>query len=180
MPISPNITAICPSCSVSWTAGIGGSLSWTATAGTPTSGSGSPFIWGAPASGVVRISVTNGSLTEIRDVQVVTFTFFQDPSIVVEGSMDDITVLHQMENGSRAGRRKSKAKRRWELTFRSRTVSEYDTAVALFNNVGKLEPFLMLDPITQLNTAYYFDSGISVKYGGRSCDVTYAFRILEA
>lgn len=162
-----------------WTTNLGGTLSWTATGGTPTSGSGSSFSWGAPASGVVRISVSNGSLSAYRDVLVVTYSTTVKASIPLDGSVDDITLTHTMESGGRKGRRKASPKRRWELAFRKRTVTEYNTVVSLFNTVGKLEPFLMADPVTNVNTAWYFDSAISVRYN-KDCSVEYSFRVVEA
>ena len=178
--ILPEKNAVLPSSATNWTTDLGGSLSWTASGGTPTSGSGTPFIWGAPASGTIRITVTNGSLTAIRDVLVVTYSLSQEPSLAVEGSVDDVTLFHRMENGARRGRQKIPPKAAWELTFKNRVQADYDAVISLFALVGKLQPFFMNDPITGLGNAWYFDSAITRRYGGRGCSIDYSFRVLEA
>ena len=54
------------------TTNMSGSLSWSATGSVSLSGSGTSRTWTAPSNvgQVVRISVTNGTLTEFRDYEV--------------------------------------------------------------------------------------------------------------
>lgn len=159
------------------------SATWTASAGSPTSGSGVGFgIWTAPGSPTtVRISATVSGETVYKDVVITNQELIGiSPSLVVEGTIDDVTLIHRMENGGRRGRRKIPPKQSFELTFRSRTLTEYETVRDLFNAVGKLEPFGMYHPITDTIGAWYFDSAISQRYGGRGCSIDFSFRVQEA
>lgn len=160
----------------------GAVANWTATAGSPLSATGSIFIWTSPttANQTVRISATVGSDTAYRDIFVTGETLSFSPSTAVEGTVDDVTLVHRMENGARRGRRKVAPKQSFDLTFRNRTLTEYNAVLALFDNVGKLEPFGMIHPITNLMTAWYFDSAISQRYGGRGCSIDYSFKVQEA
>jgi len=161
----------------------GSSATWTASAGTPTTGSGAFFgIWTTPnAPGTtVRITATSGGVTVILDIIITSADFPYAPSIVVEGTVDDVTLLHTMENGARRGRRKTGVKGAWDLTFKNRTLTEYNDVISKFDQLGKLLPFAMNDPITGLKVGWYFDSAINRQYGGRSCGITYAFKVKQA
>lgn len=167
-----------------WALDTGASAAWTASAGSPLSDTGIFFgIWTTPnaPNTTVRITAVSGGQTVIKDVVIVSGEAFPyRPSLLVEGTLDDVTLIHRMENGLRRGRLKIRAKASYDLTFKNRNLTEYNVADALFQSIGKLTPFLMADPITDEYKAWYFDSAVTRRYGGRGCSIDYSFRVLEA
>lgn len=177
MPVSGGLY----SASTTYSIDSGGSASWTASAGSPTSGTTAAFSWTPPASAqTVRITAVAGGVTAILDVFVTGYGFPYDPSIDVEGSIGDVTLLHEMESGTRIGRRKVGPKQKFNLPFKNRPIAEYNALLTLYAAVGSLVPFAMAHPITGVAKGWYFDSEISVKYGGRSCAISFDVRIKEA
>jgi hypothetical protein len=177
-----SLSAVAINDNVLWQTDMFGTINWTFSAGTPTSATGATVFWTAPASGgfTVRITATNGTDTAIKDVQIVDELFSYNPSLAVEGSLDDTTLLHTMDDGGRRGRLKAFAKLRYELKFNNRSLSEYGDAISLFRANGKLLPFLMDDPVNGQRRAWYFDSAINYRYGARGCSIDYSFRVVEA
>lgn len=176
-------TAIKKSVSTAYVVDTLGSAAWTASGGSPTSQTTSLFLWTAPSSGnvTIRLTATVGGSVAIFDVYVAEDELTFVPSLAVEGTLDDVTLIHEMENGARRGRRKVPPRLSYELRFNNRDQTEYDAVVTLFNSVGKLTPFAMQDPITNANKAWYFDSAITRRLGGKaSCSIDYSFRVKEA
>jgi hypothetical protein len=190
MIIEPRVTAAIPGQTYHFMTDFPhdiGEYTWSATSGSGTPG-GPPtyyyFDWTAPSSGTARITAVRDDgvnvYTAVLDLTITMHQFNYRPSLVVEGTLDDTTLLHTMENGGRRGRRKTPALQRWELKFNNRSMAEYEAALALFDSAGKLEPFTMLDPVLNSSRAWYFDSAISQRFGGRGCDISYSFRVVEA
>lgn len=176
-------TAIKKSVATVFAVDTGASADWTASGGSPASQTTSLFLWTAPGTGNVsiRLTATVGGVTAIHDIYVAEEEWTYIPSIPLEGTVDDVTLIHRMENGTRRGRRKVPPKLSYELRFNNRSLTEYSAALTLFDTVGKLTPFAMQDPVTNANKAWYFDSAITRRYGGRdNCTIDYSFRVLEA
>lgn len=185
--ITPAINGVVNLAAVNFQTDLPGSVSWTASAGTPTSGSGSSFFWGAsiPGLATVRITATNGTITLVRDIVIVRFVFVEKASEVKEGSFREFVLSHRMENGQMRGRRKTPPKLTYEVSFRNRTKIELDTVRNLYKSVGLLEPFGMASPddpgSSFLTSTWLFDSPpVWSRTPGAGCKFNYSFRVIEA
>lgn len=189
--ITPNFSSVSPGLIVFFRSDYGFGASWTASGGSPTTGTTSgptdPFIWTAPGTGgvTIRITATSVSTVTILDIFVAEHSLDMRADQVAEGTEGDRTILHEMENGLPRGRRKSGRKRKYALAFNNRTEADLATIRAVYDQVGSLIPFYTYDPIIKGSTLgsfiCRFDSELSVsRRDGAKCGIAISFRVKEA
>lgn len=181
--VKPTITAdkvaAQPGEVVNFTTNIGGSITWSADIGTPTSGSGAGFAWTAPGitqlEGIIK--ATNGTLT-VQIVVPVLKLFPYDPTLSIPWTVRKTVLISRAEDRTRSSRVKDKdglPYESFELKFANRDVTEINAAVAFWTEHYPQKRFIYLDKIRNARLVQYFDSDVNIE-GDVTCSMDYAFR----
>ncbi len=163
---------------------MGGSLTWAATGSVSLSGSGQTRTWTAPATvgQIVRISVTNGTLTRYQDYKVtdvlpVAYSFIQD------AKTGPRTLIEETDGGRKYFSRTLTESGfvPWEgvVVCNGLSVDDYEDLVA-FNDehLRSGEPFILTDYlIDSLRRTVRFDSIIENPRTVNDCVVNCSFRV---
>jgi hypothetical protein len=166
---------------VNFTTNIGGSITWSADIGTPTSGSGAAFAWAAPgiAQTEAIIKATNGTLTVSLVVPVLK-KFPYDPTLSVPWTQRKTVLISRAEDRTRSSRVKDKdglAYESFELKFANRDLTEINAALAFWQEHYPQKRFIYMDKIRNIRSVQYFDSDVNIE-GDVTCSMDYAFRTI--
>lgn len=177
--ITPDYDFVKVSEQVDWNSNMTGTLTWSASAGSINSSSG---VWTAPSvdGQYVTITVTNGTATETRIVQVLT-AFPYDPTLTQEVDYTRRVLLSVAEDGTTTGRVKNlndASPLRAELQFNNRDSSEAEAVLAFWRARYPHRAFMWEDKIRSTRHAVHFDSDLRWEsYTDGS--INYSFRIRE-
>lgn len=177
--ITPDYDVVKTGESVDWNSNMTGTLTWSASAGSINSTTG---VWTAPSvdGQVVTITVTNGSATETRIVQVLSVLPY-DPSLTQNITYTRRVLQSVAEDGTTTGRVKNRNDAyplRTELEFRNRDLFEFEAMLTFWEARYPHRPFMFQDKIRSTRHAVYFDSDLDAEaYTDGS--INYSFRLRE-
>lgn len=177
--ITPDYTIVKTAEVVDWNSNMTGTLTWSASAGSINSTTG---VWTAPSvdGQYVTITVTNGTATETRVVQVLE-PFPYLPSLTQEISYSRKVIQSVSDDGIVTGRVKSLNDGfplRADLEFRNRDVSEFEAVLTFWQRKYPHRPFCWTDEIRSKRHGVYFDSDLTVSALTDGA-MDYSFRIRE-
>lgn len=166
---------------VNFTTNIGGSITWSADIGTPTSGSGAAFAWAPPGIAQLEgiIKATNGTLTVTLVVPVLK-KFPYDPTLSIPWTRHKTVLISRAEDRTRSSRVKDKdglPYESFELKFANRDLAEVNAAMAFWDEHYPQKRFIYMDKIRNIRLVQYFDSDVNVE-GDVTCSMDYAFRTI--
>lgn len=177
--ITPSYIGVEPGEVVNWDSNIAATQTWSASAGSINSSSG---LWTAPSvvGQIVRITVTNGTLTVTKDVAIVE-KFPYDPNAIIKVEVGKKVLISEAEDGTRATRVKNfggNSQAKYELNFANRDLAEFEAARAFWARSYPGQPILISDKVRNVRVVGYIDSDLSYEVEA-SCAVSYAFTFLE-
>lgn len=154
-------------------------ITWSASIGSINSSSG---IWTAPSltGQTARITVGNGTLTKIIEIDVLEVFPFSDFSLPVSWDRNLSALVGMSEDrSSRSVREKAPPFDSYPIKLLSRTLANCNTLDAFFDAHGFGKMFILDDSIRGIRKVGWFESAI--RHEARDeCDIDIAFQFLEA
>lgn len=181
--VTPTQTAATPGEQITFTTNMTGTTNWTADYGTPTSGSGSSFVWTAPnvAGPTVKIKADNGTFSKTIEIPVLLAFPYTDPALPLSWDRRKTVLVSRAEDRTRAARVKDKgalAFESFELSYKNRTTTELQTVHDFWDDHYPGKRFIFEDRLRDVRKVVYFDSDIRQE-GNARCGIDYSFRVVE-
>lgn len=164
------------------TTNMSGTINWTRDLGTLSATAGSTVTWTAPNQSQLTalITATNGTYTVTAEILVLKH-FPYDPQRDVNWERRKTVLVSRAEDRSRTARVKDyndEAFEPFELNFRDRSLTEYNTAQAFWDEHYPGLRLIYEDKIRQIRKVVYMDSDVRVVgYGSNA--ISYSFRVIE-
>jgi len=152
---------------------------WTVSTGTINSSTGN---WTSPSltGQTVRITVSNGTFTAIRDVLILDLFPLNNPTLPVSWDRNLTALISMSEDrSSRITREKAPAYDSYPVKFTERSLTESNSVDAFFDAHGFGKRFILEDKLRGIRKVGWFDSIIHHD-GYDECVIDLSFQFLEA
>lgn len=151
-------------------------ITWTASAGSINSSSG---LWTAPSQTgqTAKITVTNGTFTEILEIDVLDVFPFE-PSSPWKWQRRKTVLVSTAEDRTRSSRVKGEAFEAWDNTVLNMEVAEAETLADFWDAHHPGLPFIFEDNLRNVRKVIYSDSDLSFE-ANSDCSINASFRWLE-
>lgn len=172
-----------PGEAITFTTNMTGTKTWSVVGGSLNTTSGATVIWTLPlvVGQKCRISVTNGTTTLYRDVEVLV-KFPYQANITIPITRKKTVIISRSEDRARSARVKdvgNEGYEQFELRFVNRDAAELIAAKAFFDTYFPDKRFFYDDLIESRRVAVYLDSDFG--YEQRNVQYfDYAFRLIQA